>query len=52
MSNKQFLTFDDANQKFCEFYPKKLQVISIINRFILTELGLNLQGSRMTKKEK
>ncbi len=52
MSKTLSTTFNDANQKFCEVYPKKLQVISVINRFILTELGLVIKGSRMTKKEK
>ena len=52
MSKTLSTTFNDANQKFCEVYPKKLQVISVVNRFILTELGLVIKGSRMTKKEK
>ncbi len=52
MDSNLCITLNDANQKLLEIYPQKSQVISAVNRFILTELGLVIKGKRITEHEK
>ena len=52
MDSNFYATLNDANQKFLEIYPHKPQVISAVNRFILTELGLVIKGRNITIHEK
>ena len=52
MDSNLCATLNDANKKFLEIYPQKTQVISAVNRFILTELGLVIKGKKITEHEK